>query len=71
MSLVEFIPGKDGLPDTLEEVARHMQALWATAVVHIEGESYLESDHHGNLVVRISSLIAKLGRTNAFPGPPP
>jgi len=52
LSLVEFIPGKDGLPDTLEEVARHMQALWSTAVLHIEGDSYLESDHHGNLVVR-------------------
>lgn len=56
MSLVEFIPGINGLPDKLEEVARHMQALWATAVVHIEGDSYLESDHHGNLVVRTPSL---------------
>ena len=57
MSLVEFIPGKNGLPDTLEEVARHMQALWSTAVVHIEGDSYLESDHDGNLVVRTLRLI--------------
>ncbi|KAH8602074.1 mono-functional DNA-alkylating methyl methanesulfonate N-term-domain-containing protein [Bisporella sp. PMI_857] len=51
LSLVQFIPGKDGLPDKLEEVARHMQALWSTAVVNIEPDTYLESDHHGNLVV--------------------
>ncbi|KAG9244380.1 mono-functional DNA-alkylating methyl methanesulfonate N-term-domain-containing protein [Calycina marina] len=51
LSLVEYKPGVNGLPDELEEVARHMQALWSTAVVHIEGDTYLESDHHGNLVV--------------------
>jgi DNA damage-binding protein 1 len=51
ISLVEYLPGRDGLPDKLEEVARHMQAFWTTSVVHIEGDSYLVSDHYGNLMV--------------------
>lgn len=51
ISLVEYTPGKEGLPDRLDEVARHMLSCWTTAVVHIDGNSYLESDHHGNLLV--------------------
>ena len=51
ISLVEYTPGKEGLPDTLHEVARHMDAIWTTSVVHIEEQSYLESDHYGNLLV--------------------
>jgi DNA damage-binding protein 1 len=51
VSLVQYVPGKNGEPDTLQELARHMQSLWTTAVVHIEAESYLMGDHLGNLVV--------------------
>jgi len=38
-------------PTELNEVGRHMQSLWTTAVTHIEGDSYLVGDHRGNLVV--------------------
>jgi DNA damage-binding protein 1 len=51
ISLVEYKPGKEGLSDELVEVARHHQACWATGVTHIEGDSYLESDQEGNLIV--------------------
>jgi len=51
ISLVQYTPGEEGLPDRLEEVARHMQSGWTTAVVHIEDDSYLSSDHDGNLLV--------------------
>jgi DNA damage-binding protein 1 len=51
VSLVEHQPGKEGLADKLVEVARHHQSCWSTAVRHIEGDSYLESDAEGNLLV--------------------
>ena len=51
LSLVEFKPGQDGLPDSLTEVARHYQTLWSTAVARIEENCYLEGDAEGNLVV--------------------
>ncbi|CAD6504724.1 BgTH12-00229 [Blumeria graminis f. sp. triticale] len=51
LALLEYQPGQDGLPDKLVEVARHYQSCWATAVSHIEGYSYLESDQEGNLIV--------------------
>ena len=51
ISLVEYVPGKEGLPDKLVEVARHHQSCWSTAVAHVEGDSYLESDAEGNLLV--------------------
>ena len=35
----------------LTRVARHMLSCWTTAISHIEGNSYLESDHLGNLIV--------------------
>lgn len=49
--LVEYIKGKDGLEDKLQEVARHYQAAWTTAVANVEEESYLSSDADGNLLV--------------------
>ncbi len=49
--LLEYIPGKDGVQGDLVEVARHFQMSWATAVSHIEGDTYLESDGDGNLTV--------------------
>ena len=51
ISLVEYQPGKEGLQDELVEVARHHQSCWSTGVTHIEGDSYLESDAEGNLLV--------------------
>jgi DNA damage-binding protein 1 len=51
LSLVEYTPGEAGLPDRLEEVARHFQACWATGVAQIEDNVYLESDQEGNLLV--------------------
>ena len=51
VSLVEYQPGKEGLPDKLIEVCRHHQSCWSTAIAHIEDGSYLESDAEGNLLV--------------------
>ena len=51
VSLVEYTPGKDGLPDTLTEIAHHFQTLWCTAVAHVSDNSYLISDGEGNLVI--------------------
>ncbi|KAK8051953.1 hypothetical protein PG993_003338 [Apiospora rasikravindrae] len=51
MSLVKFTPPADDEPAKLEELGRHYQASWATSICHIEGESWLESDAHGNLMV--------------------
>lgn len=51
VSLVEFVPGKDGNPPKLVEQGRHYQSGWATAVCHVEDESWLEADSQGNLMV--------------------
>ncbi|KAF8853733.1 hypothetical protein BDZ45DRAFT_729321 [Acephala macrosclerotiorum] len=51
LSIVEFQPGKDGLPDRLEQVARDYTPCWSTAVTDIDDDAYLESDHDGNLQV--------------------
>lgn len=51
LSLVEYFPPKDGKPATLMEVARNFQSGWATAVSHIEDQSWLEADAQGNLSV--------------------
>src|SRR3569833_2866391 len=51
ISLVEYVPGHDGEPAQLVERARHYQSAWATAVCHVEGETWLEADSQGNLMV--------------------
>lgn len=51
MSLVEFTPASDGQPPKLTEVARHYQSFWATALCHVDGDTWLESDAQGNLMV--------------------
>ncbi|KZF23183.1 DNA damage-binding protein 1 [Xylona heveae TC161] len=51
VSIVEFKRGENGLLDKLEEVARHFQTSWATAVAHITDDTFLESDAEGNLLV--------------------
>jgi len=51
LSLVQYKAGRGGLPDTLEEIARHYETTWATAVAQIDDSSYLEADAEGNLIV--------------------
>lgn len=51
LSLVEFIPPKDGESAKLVEKARHFQPAWATSVCHLDGERWLETDTHGNVIV--------------------
>ncbi|KAI1143103.1 mono-functional DNA-alkylating methyl methanesulfonate N-term-domain-containing protein [Hypoxylon sp. FL0543] len=51
MTLVEYHPPNSNSGHRLEEVSRHYQALWATAVCHVDEESWLESDAQGNLLV--------------------
>lgn len=51
VSVVEYKRGNQGLPDTLEEKARHFQTAWGTAVAHVAKDTILESDAEGNLVV--------------------
>ncbi|KAI5866704.1 mono-functional DNA-alkylating methyl methanesulfonate N-term-domain-containing protein [Durotheca rogersii] len=51
MTLVEYLAPKDGQPARLVEVSRHYQSVWATAICHVEGQSWLESDSQGNLLV--------------------
>lgn len=51
VSIVEFKAGEKGLPDSLDEVARHYQTAWATAVAHVAEDTFLESDAEGNLMV--------------------
>ncbi|KAJ9307256.1 hypothetical protein DTO217A2_3315 [Paecilomyces variotii] len=51
VSIVEYKEGDNGLPDSLNEVARHFQTVWATAVATVEENTFLESDAEGNLIV--------------------
>lgn len=65
VSLVEYVSPSGGAVDEnrsskaaaasgapkLVERARHFQAVWATAVSHVEGDSWLEADAQGNLLV--------------------
>ncbi|KAH8678775.1 binding protein [Tricladium varicosporioides] len=51
VSLLEFVPGEDGLDAKLNEIARHQEACWSTGVISIDDESYLETDADGNLIV--------------------
>jgi DNA damage-binding protein 1 len=53
IALVEYVPagGEKGGAPQLVERARHFGSVWATAVGHVEGESWLEADAQGNLMV--------------------
>jgi DNA damage-binding protein 1 len=51
VSVLEYKRGEAGLPDKLEEIARHFQTSWATAVAEVDENTYLESDAEGNLLV--------------------
>ncbi|EFE38779.1 hypothetical protein TRV_06556 [Trichophyton verrucosum HKI 0517] len=52
MSLVQYTQPEEGEQEPkFEEVARHYQTLWSTAVAPIEENVYLLADAEGNLVV--------------------
>ncbi|KAI9778235.1 MAG: DNA damage-binding protein 1 [Peltula sp. TS41687] len=51
LAIVEYKPGENGLSGTLDEVARHYQTVWSTAVAHVAEDTFLESDAQGNLMV--------------------
>ena len=51
VTLVEYIRGVNGLPDTLSEIGRHFSTVWATAVADIDRNTFLESDAEGNLML--------------------
>ena len=51
VSLVEYKQGRSGQPDSLNEVARHFETLWGTAIANVADNTFLESDAEGNLVV--------------------
>ncbi|KAI7641083.1 hypothetical protein KC318_g21987, partial [Hortaea werneckii] len=51
LSLLEYKPGRAGLPDTLDEIARHFETVWGTAAANVSENTYLESDAEGNLIV--------------------
>ncbi|KAI2622197.1 mono-functional DNA-alkylating methyl methanesulfonate N-term-domain-containing protein [Hypomontagnella submonticulosa] len=52
ITLVEYVPSNEGSTKAkLVEVSRHYQSVWATAVCHVDGDSWLESDAQGNLLV--------------------
>lgn len=50
-SIVEYKRGDQGLPDVVEETARHFQTAWATAIAYVDEYTVLESDAEGNLMV--------------------
>jgi DNA damage-binding protein 1 len=58
LSIVEFVPPRDGASAKLEEKARHFQPGSATSVCHLEGESWLEADAQGNILVLRRNLEA-------------
>lgn len=51
VSIVEYKEGENGLPDSMTEVSRHFQTVWATGVANIAEDTFLESDAEGNLIV--------------------
>lgn len=51
VSIIQYIPGVAGTADTLVEIARHHQSCWATAVVSLGNDEWLESDQEGNLIL--------------------
>ncbi|KAL8940928.1 MAG: hypothetical protein Q9211_002047 [Gyalolechia sp. 1 TL-2023] len=52
VSVVRYIaPSHPGGSHLLNEVARHFQTAWATAVEYVDSYTWLESDAEGNLMV--------------------
>jgi len=51
VSIVQYKKGHGGLPDSFDEIARHYETTWGTAVAHVDTNTFLESDAEGNLIV--------------------
>jgi DNA damage-binding protein 1 len=49
--IVQYIKGQDGANDRLEEIGRHYQTVWTTAVASIDKDMLLVSEAEGNLIV--------------------
>ncbi|KAI2789327.1 hypothetical protein POX_d04814 [Penicillium oxalicum] len=49
--IVQFTEGQDGVNDKLDEIARHYQTVWSTAVASVDQDMLLLSEAEGNLVV--------------------
>ncbi|KAL2760191.1 hypothetical protein ACRALDRAFT_1073846 [Sodiomyces alcalophilus JCM 7366] len=51
MTVIEYVRPQNGQKAKLVERARHFEYAWATAVCHLGGNSWLEADAQGNLLV--------------------
>lgn len=51
VSIVQYKKGRAGREDSLQEIARHFETAWATAVAHVADNTFLEADAEGNLIV--------------------
>ena len=51
VSIVYYKEGESGEPGRLDEVARHFETAWSTAVAPVGNNAFLESDAEGNLIV--------------------
>ncbi|KAJ5690806.1 hypothetical protein N7462_005198 [Penicillium macrosclerotiorum] len=49
--IVRYVQGKDGVNDSLEEIGRHYQTVWSTAVASVSDDTLLLSEAEGNLIV--------------------
>ena len=49
--IVKFVQGEDGLENKLEEIGRHYQTVWSTAVASVDDDTLLLSEAQGNLIV--------------------
>jgi DNA damage-binding protein 1 len=49
--IVQYSKGQNGANDKLEEIGRHYQTVWTTAVAAIEKDMLLVSEAEGNLIV--------------------
>lgn len=49
--IVEYIKGTDGAGDKLQEIGRHFQTVWSTAVASVGDDTLLVSEAQGNLIV--------------------
>ncbi|PNS18786.1 hypothetical protein CAC42_5325 [Sphaceloma murrayae] len=51
ISIIQFTKATGTTPDRLDEIARHYETSWATAVAEVEDHTYVSADAEGNLVV--------------------
>ncbi|SPO00076.1 related to UV-damaged DNA-binding protein [Cephalotrichum gorgonifer] len=52
LTILQFTPRtEDGSPSRLIERARHHQEAWTTALCHVDGDSWLQADAMGQLMV--------------------